>query len=187
MLTGPAIREAVARGDIRVDPYAPENVGPCSLDLTLGDQVLVYPDSMERMNPFGRFWGKALLVDAPNRTEHHVFAGDRIALTPGVLYLACTRERVCTKRYAGVLHGRSSLGRLGVEVHQTAGFIDPGFDGVITLEVTVVHPVELVAGMRICQLTFEELQGEVELYRGKYQNAPTVESSRSDRDREWSR
>jgi dCTP deaminase len=67
-----------------------------------------------------------------------------------------------------VLDGKSSLGRLGVSVHATAGFGDPGFDGQWTLEVTCVLPVRLYAGMRVAQVRFHAVQGEVQQYAGNY-------------------
>ena len=81
---------------------------------------------------------------------------------PGVGYLMHTAERVWTDRYVvPVLDGKSSIGRLFVQIHVTAGFGDPGFDGQYTLEVVVTHPVRLYAGMRIGQMRFHTIEGEV--------------------------
>lgn len=92
---------------------------------------------------------------------------------PGIGYLMHTKERVATSCYVPVIDGKSSLGRLFVKAHETAGFGDPGFDGQYTLEITSVFPVILYAGMRICQVRFHTMRGETNLYRGHYQGDNT--------------
>jgi dCTP deaminase len=95
--------------------------------------------------------------------------GGSIMLHPGVLYLMHTEEIVCAHDCVSVIDGKSSLGRLGISCHQTAGYGDPGFRGQYTLEVTVVHPVVVYAGMRFCQIRFHEVVGEIQKYKGQYQ------------------
>ena len=74
-----------------------------------------------------------------------------------------------SKKYIGVVDGKSSLGRLFVQVHCTAGYVDCGFRGNVTLEVTVTHPIVVFAGMRIAQIRFHTMHGEVgKLYSGNY-------------------
>jgi dCTP deaminase len=90
-------------------------------------------------------------------------------LEPNVGYLMHTIERVHTKKYVPVLDGKSSIGRLFMKVHETAGYGDAGFDGQYTLEVTVVHPLRVYPGMRIAQMRFHTILGEVQkLYAGNY-------------------
>jgi dCTP deaminase len=79
-----------------------------------------------------------------------------------------TLERVWTRRFVAVLDGKSSLGRLGVSIHQTAGYGDPGFDGHYTLEMTTIYPVRLRVGMRVAQMRFHEPVGETLTYAGRY-------------------
>jgi dCTP deaminase len=159
ILTGPAIREQVELGNIEIDPFVPEHVNPASVDLTLGEEVAVYErDSfLDSKLEYG--------------VQRWKISDDgSITLMPGQLYLMHTVERVRADKFVGVLDGKSSLARLGVVIHLTAGYIDPGFDGNFTLEVTCVVPVRLYAGMRVCQIRFHTLYGEVESYqeRGNY-------------------
>lgn len=155
-LTGPLIRYQIEQGAIRVDPYDPARVQAASIDLTLGAEVRVYSALLGR---------SPLDVKAENPTRRATFS--KIRLRPGILYLMHTVERVHTLQYEVDVTGKSSLGRLGIIVHHTAGHIDPGFDGQYTLEVAVVHPVVVYAGMPFCQARFHTLQGEVEDYRLK--------------------
>lgn len=83
-----------------------------------------------------------------------------LTLEPRKLYLLHTAERVSTKAFVPVLDGKSSIGRLGICIHLTAGYGDPGFDGQYTLEVTCVIPVRIYAGMRFCQMRFHTMVGE---------------------------
>lgn len=91
-------------------------------------------------------------------------------LKPGIGYLMHTAERVTTDRYIPVLDGKSSIGRLFVTAHVTAGYGDPGFDGQYTLEVVSTHPVIVYPGMRFCQMRFHTTVGEILDYkhRGHY-------------------
>lgn len=96
--------------------------------------------------------------------------GEGILLKPGIGYLMHTEERVKTDHFVPVLDGKSSLGRLFVTIHVTAGYGELGFDGQYTLEVMVQHPVVLYAGMRIGQIRFHTIVGEKQSYqdRGHY-------------------
>lgn len=159
ILTGPEIRRQVELGDIEIDPFVPEHVNPASVDLRLGDTVAEYVMIQDR---------KPEWLDSAIEMKVVEKRFNRILLVPGRLYLMHTVERVCAKKFVPVLDGKSSLGRLGVSVHVTAGFGDPGFNGQWTLEVTCVLPVRLYAYMRIAQMRFHAVQGEVEQYAGNY-------------------
>jgi dCTP deaminase len=93
-------------------------------------------------------------------------------IQPGVGYLMHTVERIHTDRYVPVLDGKSSIGRLFVQVHVTAGFGDPGFDGQYTLEVTSQFPIRVYPGMRFCQIRFHHVEGDVTSYQelGRYKD-----------------
>ena len=158
ILTGNAIRDAVERGDIEIEPYAPGHINPASYDLTLGEQVAIYD-----------FAGIVHDVhDEPTRVQRVVVGNHGVVLRPGTGYLMHTRERIKTDKYVPVIDGKSSIGRLFVNIHATAGYGDPGFDGQYTLEVTVVYPIRLYTGMRIAQIRFHEMSGEPLLYKGNY-------------------
>jgi len=174
ILTGPAIREYVKAGTIEIDPFVPEHVNPASVDLTLGRKVVEYDvNKWRRAGKEAGQWVERNWLDAKeeNPTFTHSI-GDSYLLEPGHLYLMHTVERVYTDVFVPVLDGKSSIGRLGVSVHQTAGYGDAGFDGQYTMEVTCVLPVKLYAGMRIAQMRFHTVHtaadGKVELYKGNY-------------------
>jgi dCTP deaminase len=174
ILSGYAIRAAVDRGDIVIDPFRPEHVNPASVDLTLGRTCGMYV-----VQTFALMIGGMVLtrLDSKKDNEFQKFEIEErgLLLEPHRLYLLHTAERVRTDRYVPVLDGKSSLGRLGVQVHMTAGYGDPGFDGQYTLEVTAVYPTIVYAGMRFCQMRFHSMERRIEeverggmLYRGSY-------------------
>lgn len=163
ILTGPEIAARVRAGNIHITPFDARLVNPASYDVTLGPNIVTY----EAQN------GGIVDPEQENECRRDVIGlgrmGDAILLQPGRLYLLHTIERVWTPDLVTVLDGKSSLGRLGVSVHQTAGYGDPGFDGQYTMEVTVIMTTRLRVGMRIGQLRFHTTVGEVRTYRGKYQ------------------
>ena len=166
ILTGPEIRRQVELGNIEIDPFVPEHLNPASVDLTLGNDVATY-SPLSVLGASGTF---VEFLDSKREyfLEHHHIPDPGFLIRPGQLYLMHTVERVCSKKFVPVLDGKSSLGRLGVSVHVTAGFGDPGFDGQWTLEITCVLPVRLYAGMRVAQMRFHAVQGEIEQYAGNY-------------------
>jgi dCTP deaminase len=102
-----------------------------------------------------------------------------LVLQPGNLYLGRTEEYTVTKNLVPMLEGRSSIGRLGLFVHVTAGFGDTGFAGFWTLEMHCIHPIRIYAGVAICQIFYHTIEGQVMNYEsGKYQKNKGVQSSR---------
>jgi len=186
ILTGPEIKKEIELGNIQIEPYDESNVQPASVDLTLGTGVRVYTsqvmfdetyswraDALKGENLFARV-DRALDPKSPHDTIFLEATDDGFLIKPGILYLMHTQERLHTDKYVSVLDGKSSIGRLGVVVHLTAGYGDPGFNGQYTLEVTCVHPIILYPKMKIAQMRFHTLQGEVDLSyatRGHYNGA----------------
>lgn len=183
MLTGPAIRSAVEAGTIKIDPYDPELVNPASVDVRLGSKVGVYTDWVECYEPgYGKVVKMApedgmyfrpidRILDSKKKPAFRVYDIDPErgwVIKPGIGYLMHTLEKVSSNHFDPVLDGKSSIGRLFIAVHITAGYGDPGFPGNWTLEVTSQHPIRVYPGMRIGQIRFEPLQGEIELYNGHY-------------------
>jgi dCTP deaminase len=170
ILTDTAIRQAIDEGGIEIDPFNEVHLNPNSVDLTLGDEVCVYDRWVETF-PYepredGRYFektGKCLDVKEEPRVSRFKIDHDAgWILKPGILYLMHTQERVCSRRYVPVLDGKSSIARLGITIHITAGYGDVNFDGQYTLEVTTQHMVRIYPGMRICQIRFHTLAGEVQ-------------------------
>jgi dCTP deaminase len=141
-------------GDLGVDPYDPTAVQPASIDLRLG--VGAY---YSKPNEDGSHVDPALAQDITGSFVHQPLAS-AITLLPGDFVIATTLERVTLpNNIVAVVNGKSSLGRLGLLIHATAGFIDPGFSGQITLELSNVsrNPLLLRSGMRVCQLSCQWL------------------------------
>jgi len=185
ILTDGAILSAVEKGDIEIDPFNPKHVNVTSYDLTLGNMVSVYrawvvdpmevaTRSIEGQVPIikdgshlalrGGWRGEGDkepgVLDAkeiPSTIDYEINPDKGWLLKPGIGYLMHTKERVRTMKYNPILDGKSSIGRLFIQVHATAGYGDPGFDGQYTLEVIVQHPVRVYPGMRICQIRFQTL------------------------------
>lgn len=179
ILSGPAIIDAVMRADIVISPFTREFVNPASVDLRLGYKVTVYEHAValphdlpsglrgwdgSGMKPFN---GGAIVdprhkeVTVPTRT--FILDKDKgWVIEPGVCYLMHTLEKVETDRYVPVVDGKSSVGRLFIHVHITAGYGDPGYAGQYTLEVMSHFPVRVYPEMRICQMRFHHLSGSLE-------------------------
>lgn len=158
VLSDTDIRRRIDQGDLVIEPYENENVEPASVDLRLGeDHKLVRRTSMDSM------------IDASDDNSDG-FAYDELEsspliVPPGCFILTTTLERVeIPDDLVARVVGRSSLGRLGISVHQTAGFVDPGFRGQITLELSNHGPtdISLSAGHRICQIVFDDLTSPAE-------------------------
>jgi dCTP deaminase len=179
ILTGPEILKQVKANKISITPFDKQRVNPASYDLALGDQVAVYTNCIECYErpkvtyEDGREFvakpGHSLdsKQEAPIRT-FRIDQKNGWLLKPGLLYLMHTAEVISTDHYVPILDGKSSIARLGVVAHLTAGFGDPSFNGQYTLEVTAVHPVKVYPGMRFCQIRFHLMEGEVKLYKGNY-------------------
>jgi dCTP deaminase len=160
-LTGAAIREQIDLGNIVIDPFVHENVTETGVDLRLGTQVAQYtPDVVLDPKKPGTFEGWVATM-----SEEHGFR-----IEPGKFYLMHTMERVMAKNFDPIVNGKSSVGRCSVQVHMTAGFGEPGFDGQYTLEVTTQIPMIVYPGMLFCQIRFDTLEGKVSDYkkRGNY-------------------
>lgn len=161
ILSGTRIWACVLSGEIDIDPFVPEHINPASVDLTLGSTVRQYVDTKQPTDPLLQpiQYVHDVKIEHPLVVANEIPVGGFV-LWPGHLYLMHTVERVHTKKFVPVLDGKSSIGRLGVQVHLTAGFGDPGFDGQYTLEVVTFRAVRLYAGMRICQMRFHALDGD---------------------------
>lgn len=151
------------RGPQLIHPFDGERVQPSSIDLRLSNQFRVFTN---------HDLAHVRLDDVPpNMTEKVVT--DQLVLHPGEFVLGSTFEVVSVPdNLVGRIEGKSSVGRLGLIVHATAGFIDPGFEGVLTLEMTNLLrvPIVLVAGLDICQVSFSMLNFPAcEPYSGRYQ------------------
>jgi dCTP deaminase len=113
-----------------------------------------------------------------NTASKIIIPEEGMLLEPGKLYLGRTIEYTETNKYVPMLEGRSSIGRLGLFVHITAGFGDVGFSGFWTLEMFCVQPIRIYPGVQICQVFYHSIEGDYELYNsGKYQKNSGIQPS----------
>lgn len=162
VLSDHSIKEELARGRIVVDPLDGSAIQPSSIDLKLGSDFRVFEYSTHRyIDP---------LAKGVDYTKHcSIAAGEAFVLHPGEFALGTTFERVVLPdNVVGRLEGKSTLGRLGLMIHSTAGYVDPGWDGYLTLELANVAnlPILLYPGMRIGQISFTYMSTPVDLPYG---------------------
>jgi dCTP deaminase len=177
-----------------ISDFDHRRLNPNSYNLRLAPELKVYEKAVKWSNanrppqePMGPGGGSYVLdARADNQTRDLVIPEDGFVLEPGVLYLGRTTEYTESHGVVPCIEGRSSIGRLGICVHVTAGFGDVGFCGTWTLEITAVHPVRVYAGMEICQICYTTVSANHEPYRGKYQGQQEVVPSRMHQDFEVS-
>ncbi len=154
------IRRYLETGKIRISPaLPPEQFGSCSVDFRLGSEFSVFEHSR---HAFIDVRDKSAIQDIMRAI--HVKPSEPFILQPREFALAITEETLeLDDDVLGRLEGRSSLGRIGIIVHGTAGLFDPGWRGKATLELSNlgIMPVALYPGMRICSFTFEQLSSPV--------------------------
>lgn len=164
ILSGHEIRRQLGR-NIVIDPFDDDRLNPNSYNLSLHDELLVYEEVV-------------LDVKQPNRFRRISIPSEGLILSPSQLYLGRTVERTETHKLVPMLEGRSSLARLGLFVHVSSGFGDVGFCGYWTLEMFAVQPVRIYPGIKICQVFYHEIAGEVREYTSdKYQNNHDIQPS----------
>ena len=157
MLTKSAIMEEMRKGNIIIQPFNQKQLNPNSYNVTLNERL-------------ERYTCDVLDAYKENPTEEIIIPKEGYILEPNVLYLARTNEYTETYNLVPGIDGRSSIGRLGIEIHRTAGFGDVGFRGTWTLEITAIMKVRVYPNMQIGQLYYEEITGEPTNYEGRYQD-----------------
>lgn len=165
ILSGKEIARQVELGKIQISNFDPKRVNPNSYNLRLHNKLMMYSDGvldMKRPNPMYE-------IEIPE---------EGFVLQPNQLYLGRTEEFTKTEGFVPMLEGRSSVGRLGICIHVTAGFGDVGFAGYWTLELFAVQPVRIYPNAEICQIYYHTIEGEYDNYcSGKYQNNSGIQPS----------
>lgn len=183
LLSDQDLRRALNSRQLHIRPFDPQSVQPASIDLQLGHSFQVYRPTDEPVDPHR---------SPPQPVLYQCDTGQIFTLRPGQFVLGTTQETVTlSSSVAARLEGKSSLGRLGLQTHATAGFIDPGFSGQITLELSNLGPwpVQLRAGMPIAQLCVYSLSSQAERPYGhpdlgsRYQHQLGATPSRYHRNR----
>ena len=165
ILSGKEIKKQVKEGSIAIDPFTDAQINPNSYNLRLHPDLLTYDNDILDMRE-------------KNSASPLVIPSEGLLLEPHKLYLGRTVERTSTDKYVPMLEGRSSVGRLGLFIHITAGFGDIGFDGFWTLEIFCVQPIRIYSGLEICQIFYHTIDGDFDLYRSKkYQSNKGVQPS----------
>lgn len=166
ILSGLEIKKQVEAERIYISPYAEEKINPNSYNLSLHNELLIYADDI-------------LDMKQPAETKKLIIPEEGLLLKPGQLYLGRTVEYTKTEHYVPMLEGRSSIGRLGLYIHVTAGFGDIGFAGYWTLEIQCVKPIRIYPFVEVCQIYYHTIEGAYETYSsGKYQNNKGIQPSK---------
>jgi len=164
ILSGLEIKKQLNK-NIFIEPFNEKQLNPNSYNLRLSDELLVYENEV-------------LDMKQPNAYNRMTIPSEGLVLKPNTLYLGRTVEYTRTENYVPMLEGRSSVGRLGLFIHVTAGFGDVGFSGFWTLEIFCIHPIKIYPNVEICQIYFHSIEGEHEKYNsGKYQNNKGIQPS----------
>lgn len=148
ILTDQEILHHMEKGSIKVEPFHRECLGSNSYDVHLGKTLAIYDDNV-------------LDARKHNKIKTFEIPADGYVLEPHVFYLGVTAEYTETKEHVPFLEGKSSVGRLGIDIHATAGKGDVGFCNFWTLEISVKQPVRVYAGMPIGQLIYFETKGDL--------------------------
>lgn len=158
ILSDSEILAEIAKGNILIEPFNPAKLGTNSYDVHLGKWLAVYDED---------------ILDARkhNSITRFKIPEDGFILLPSKLYLGVTEEYTETKTTVPFLEGKSSVGRLGIDIHATAGKGDVGFCNYWTLEISVKQPVKIYAGMPIGQLIYFKVEGEISTYYNKKKSA----------------
>ncbi len=158
ILSDTKILECIEKSEIVITPFDPKNMGGNSYDVHISKHLAQYTDGM---------------IDAKkhNQIRHFEIPEEGYVLQPGQLYLGSTLEYTETHKHVPFLEGKSSTGRLGIDIHATAGKGDVGFCGFWTLELSCTIPVRIYAGMPVGQLIYYKVEGEVERVYSKKVNA----------------
>lgn len=169
ILTKEIILKEIKNGNIVIEPFYPDQIGPASVDLHLGNHFRIF----EKLNRVFHIEEESNVETVTDPIE--VKDGESLLLKPGETVLGVTREKITlSSAIAGWLEGRSRFARLGLGVHITSGFLQPGIANYQVLEITNLGPTsfELSPGLRICQVVFERCEGKAK-YEGKFKNQST--------------
>jgi dCTP deaminase len=171
VLTGLEILNQIKLGSIFISDFDIKRLNPNSYNLRLHNELRVY-----------KLGGSALpALDMKKKTEtvSIEIPEDGFVLQPGILYLGRTVEMTKTHGFVPQIEGRSSIARLGIDIHKTAGWGDDGFENFWTLEIVATHPVVIYPFVEVCQIIYMKTFGDASMkYHGKYQNTGGIDGSK---------
>ncbi len=163
VLTRDEILKEIEAGRLRIEPLEPDQIGPASIDLHLGDELRLHEPDGDGPIHLRPDRDPVLLTRVVALRDHHVLA-------PGETVLGITREKLCfPPNICGWLEGRSRIARVGLTVHMTSGFVHPGVENHQVLEMSNVSsvPLAIYPGLRICQVVLERTEGQA-VYNGRF-------------------
>ncbi len=158
ILTDLEILSHIEKGSIKIEPFDIKSLGSNSYDVHLGSTLAVYKDAV-------------LDARKHNQIDKFEIPAEGFVLEPNRFYLGVTQEYTETHKHVPFLEGKSSVGRLGIDIHATAGKGDVGFCNYWTLEISVKQPVRVYAGMPIGQLIYFEIKGDLKTAYNAKQSA----------------
>lgn len=164
ILSDNRILEEIEKGHILIEPFDRSCLGTNSYDVHLGRYLATYKS-------------RVLDAKAHNEIEEIVIPPEGFVLEPNTLYLGVTEEYTETHRHVPFLEGKSSVGRLGIDIHATAGKGDVGYCNTWTLEISATQPVRIYAGMPIGQLIYFAVEGDIERFYNRKQDAKYTQRS----------
>lgn len=195
VLLGSQIIEQVKSGHIIIEPFNENHVGPNSIDVTISNKLITYVPARVA---YTKKWGyvvlpienpETILLDMASENQYYELEipEEGLVLSPGLLYLGSTNERAGSDYFIPMYEGRSSIARLGIQSHISAGFGDIFFKSNWTLEITVVHHTKIYPNSRIGQVYFHAVDSEAlesliamnKYYNGKYTDQPGPQISKS--------
>lgn len=169
ILSGKQIRNKLGK-EIIIEPFNENQLNPNSYNLKLHNELLIYEEF-------------PLDMKKENNCKNIIIPPEGLILEPNKLYLGRTIEYTGTDKFVPMIEGRSSVGRLGLFVHVTAGFGDVGFRGYWTLEIHCIQPIRIYPDVEICQIYYHSIDGDYDTYSsGKYQNNKGIQPSLLYRD-----
>ncbi|APM37291.1 dCTP deaminase [Clostridium kluyveri] len=164
ILSGKEIKNKLGK-EIIIEPFNEKQLNPNSYNLRLHNKLLVYEENILDMKKV-------------NSAREIIIPNEGFLLEPNKLYLGRTLEYTETDKYVPMVEGRSSVGRLGLFIHVTAGFGDIGFKGYWTLEMFCIQPIKIYPNVEICQTYYHAIEGEYDRYKSeKYQNNKGIQPS----------
>lgn len=169
ILTGKEIISQHARNRINIKPFELSNITTNSYDITLGDKLIYYTESV--LDP------KKL-----NKFIEIIIPEEGFVIGKGCFYLGHSQEVIGSDYFVPIVHAKSGIARLGLFVHVTADLIDLGYHGNITFQLYATLPIKVYKNMKIGQMSFWTPTGEIDLYRGKYQGGIGPQVSKSFKD-----
>lgn len=179
ILTSRQIKRMVNEKTILIENFDETHLGPNSYDMCISDELeIVIPNASEVWAGCER---RFIDPSKPQKTEYVKIFKSGYVLEPNILYLARTRDRINTNVFIPIIYGRSSCGRMGISCYQTGNLGDLGYDGVLTLQLSVIYPTIIYPFSYLCQVAFETPYGLIDKrYNGKYQHSDGIAKAKVD-------